>query len=802
MKLILFTFLVFASFNLEGQSYIDIAAQQNVNVYAQSFDGWAIGMSLYDFNQDGWDDLTYVMQNNEVKFFLNDNGNFVEIQSYVYSIGSMKHLLWVDYDNDDDLDIFTTYHDRGIRLYQNNGQFQFQDVTSLVGFTTEDMFSYGASFADYDKDGFLDVYIANYESLTYNPGIVHENLLYHNNGDGTFTNVTSLAGVGNGYQTSFCGVWIDLNNDSWLDLHVINDRFTTLNALYINNGDGTFTDQAAAWNLTMPLANPMSNSFSDFDNDNDYDLFVTNTSGATVQDDSYNLMVNNGNNQYTDLLNQYGIDSTHWAWGALWVDYNNDMYEDLLIATGELSPVPVPEFQSWFYKNNQGQSFSYWNDSILFNTKAKSFCPVKGDFNNDGFYDIAMQNDSPKNTFLLQNSGNSNNYLKIELETSVSNKQAIGAEVEVFIGGTKQMQTVLCGEGLCGQSSQYLIFGTNQATIVDSVVVTFPSGIVKVEQNIPVNQKITIYESTTYLIDVFPSDTLFICSYDTLVLGETGYFTYSWNNGSATELLSISEEGSYSFVALDSLGNSYLSDTVFVKIDSMVNFIAGPIQDYCGLGIGTIELFPIASSVLPFTINWSNGDIGLVCDSLNAGWYSYTYSDSLNCSYSADSILIENSSGHLTSIQVSPQMDNQFGFLNATTFGGVEPYVYFLNDEQIQLPQTDLVAGNYSLLVLDAAGCMDSIAFEISDQVIGLGIGEEFLPSSNVWYYNGLLNLKIGEYETDFVQLIDNLGRLIELKNVNYIDGIQVYNVILEPGVYHFISQVNGKLSQLIFVVQ
>ena len=802
MKLILFTFLVFASFNLEGQSYIDIAAQQNVNVYAQSFDGWAIGMSLYDFNQDGWDDLTYVMQNNEVKFFLNDNGNFVEIQSYVYSIGSMKHLLWVDYDNDDDLDIFTTYHDRGIRMYQNNGQFQFQDVTSLVGFTTEDMFSYGASFADYDKDGFLDVYIANYESLTYNPGIVHENLLYHNNGDGTFSNVTSLAGVGNGFQTSFCGVWIDLNNDSWLDLHVINDRFTTLNALYINNGDGTFTDQAAAWNLTMPLANPMSNSFSDFDNDNDYDLFVTNTSGATVQDDSYNFMVNNGNNQYTDLLNQYGIDSTHWAWGALWVDYNNDMYEDLLIATGELSPVPVPEFESWFYKNNQGQSFSYWNDSILFNTKAKSFCPVKGDFNNDGFYDIAMQNDSPKNTFLMQNSGNSNNYLKIELETSVSNKQAIGAEVEVFIGGTKQMQTVLCGEGLCGQSSQYLIFGANQATIVDSVVVTFPSGIVKVEQNIPVNQKITIYESTTFLIDVFPSDTLSICSYDTLVLGETGYFSYSWNNGSATDLLSISEEGSYSFVALDSLGNSYLSDSVVVQIDSMVNFIAGPIQDYCGLGIGTIELFPLTSSVLPYTINWSNGDVGLVSDSLNAGWYSYIYSDSLNCYYDADSILIENSSGHLTSIQVSPQMDNQFGFLNATTFGGVEPYDYYLNDEQIQLPQTDLVAGNYSLIVIDAAGCMDSLAFEILDQVIGLGIGEEYSPSFNAWYQDGYLKLYLGKSVTEFVQLFDNLGRSIELKNGNNIDGIQVYHVILEPGVYHLIIQVNGELNQLVFVVQ
>jgi len=803
MKSFLIVFFIGITQLLLSQTYTEIANQQNVNVYLQSIDKWAVGMSCYDFNQDGWDDLTYPMHNDSVKFFINNAGTFTEIPSFINSIGKMKQLLWVDYDNDHDLDIFITYHDKGIRMHQNNGAFQFTDVTASIGFTTQEMFSYGASFADYDKDGFLDVYVANYESSDYFPGTSpHENYLYHNNGDGTFSDVTATAGVGNGLQTTFCGVWIDLNNDSWLDLHVINDRYTTLNAMYINNGDGTFTDVAASWNLTMPLANPMSNSFSDFDNDNDYDLFVTNTSGATVQDDSYNFMVNNGNNQYTDLLNQYGIDSTHWAWGALWVDYDNDMYEDLLIATGELALLQVPEHESWFYKNNQGQSFTYWNDSILFNTKGKSFCPVKGDFNNDGFYDIAIQNDSPTNTFLMQNSGgNSNNYLKIQLITTISNVQAIGTEVEVYAGGIKQMQTVLCGEGLCGQSSQYLIFGVGQSTMIDSVVTTFPSGIVKVINAISVNQKITIPESTTYYVDVFPNDTIYLCTTDTLTIGELGYETYLWNTSQTTATISVVGNGEYSFVGTDTLENVYISDTVTTFLNQMVAFTPGITDDYCDLGLGSIELFPLNNPIVPYSITWSNGQVGLINENLIAESYSYFYHDSLGCDYYGDTLTLNNNIGHETSVLTTAQTDLDLGTLNAFTFGGEQPYAYFLDNELVNLPIDTLLAGTYEFTIVDALGCTDSISIEIMDQVIGLGIGVGQGADLNAWYTEGSLFVVTEGQDLESIYIIDNIGRIVPLGSEIEDDTKRSFNLYLSTGVYHVIFHtINGFHQQTLVV--
>lgn len=778
-------FLIIVPSIAKGQTYTNIANQQNVNVYLQTLDGWAVGMSFYDFNEDGWDDLSYPMHNDSVKFFINNNGVFSQIPSFINSIGNMKHLLWVDYDNDDDLDIFTTYHDYGIRMYQNNGAFEFTDVTSTIGLTLDAMFSYGAAFADYDKDGFLDLYISNYESLAFNPGVPHHNLLYHNNGDGTFTDVTMSAGVGNGFQTTFCGVWIDINNDSWLDLHVINDRFTTLNALYMNNGDGTFTDQAAAANLTMPLANPMSNSFSDFDNDNDYDLFVTNTSGATLQDDSYNFMVNQGNGQFVDLLNQYGIDSTHWGWGALWIDYNNDSYEDLYITTGELSPVPVPEFDSWFYKNNQGTSFSFWNDSINFSTSGKSFCPVKGDINNDGFYDMAVQNESPTNTFLMLNSGNDNNYIKLKLNATISNSQAIGAEVQVYTNGIKQMHTVVCGDGLCGQNSQYLIFGVGQATLIDSIKATFPSGVIDVKYDVSVNQLVEMNEAVTIFLDIFQDDTLYLCDYNSLQIGVNGYFSYDWNVGDTTPLVNVLSTGNYAFSALDSIGNIIISDTLTVVINPMVDFVPSIINDYCELGIASISLIPLSSYIVEYTINWSNGVEGVLNDSISVGWYSYTFSDSLQCSYTSDSLFIDNQLGHSTAILTQPQTDLQYGALDAYSFGGTPPYIYTLNNSLITLPIDSLSAGDYDLVISDMNGCLDSVEFEILDQRIGLGLTSYSPDKLNYWYSENSLFIQLVQPSELLNVQVSNLSGKVVFNDK--IDGnehqIQI-PLFLEPGKY------------------
>lgn len=159
------------------QTYSNVSSLQNIQT-ENTTNYWGIGMSFYDFNQDGWDDLSYVTQNDTVLFYKNNNGNFTKINLGIYSPGLMKTLLWVDFDNDDDLDLFATYFDLGIRMYQNDGAFNFTDVTAQIGLSMDPMQSYGASFGDYNNDGFLDLYVCNYESMTFNTGTPHTNQLY------------------------------------------------------------------------------------------------------------------------------------------------------------------------------------------------------------------------------------------------------------------------------------------------------------------------------------------------------------------------------------------------------------------------------------------------------------------------------------------------------------------------------------------------------------------------------------------------------------------------------------------------
>jgi hypothetical protein len=784
------------------QTYSNVSNQQNIQT-ENTTNFWGIGMSFYDFNQDGWDDLSYVTQNDTVLFYKNNNGNFTKINLGIYSPGLMKTLLWVDFDNDDDLDLFATYFDLGIRMYQNDGAFNFTDVTAQIGLSINPMQSYGASFGDYNNDGFLDLYVCNYESMTFNTGTPHTNILYFNNGDGTFSDVTIQSGTGNGYQYSFQGVWIDINKDHFLDMFVINDRIQTINALYINNGDGTFTDFAVEYGVTMPLESPMSNSFCDFDNDNDYDMFCSNFGYSQGFSQGYYLFENEADTFFVNNASNLGIQSIGAGWGSLWIDYDNDAYNDLYITTGAIFSTYQYDYTSWFYRNENGQGFTLINDSINQNTFAKSYTAVKGDINNDGFYDMAIQNEFPVNTYLFQNSTNQNNYIKLSLNASVSNSQCIGAEVKVYAGGIQQMQTQFCGEILCSQNSQYLIFGIGQNTLIDSIVTSFPSGIVNKLYDVSPNQTLQIVEvpnSNVVFSFNFP-DTLVLCQNDSVVLSYPGLFTYNWSDGSTADSLIVSQNGSYYLIGNTGNGINLFSDTVHVLIETNQSFLPIIENDYCNLGQGSIQLLPTQTTFLSNAISWSNNDSLYTISNLSQGWYSYYYADSLNCNTHMDSVYVDNTMGHSTSILTNPQTDLEFGSLNAFTFGGNPPYSYTISNQQIDLPIDTLTAGIYTLYIVDALGCTDSLSFEIIDQVIGLGIGEEYATTSNVWYTEGFLFVDIKGQDLDSIQIVDNIGRIIPLGNELKDDTKRSFNIHLSTGVYHVIFHTTNGFHQQTIVV-
>ena len=204
-------------------------------------------------------------------------------------------MLWVDYDNDLDYDLFVTTENMPEILYNNDGNFNCTDVTQFAGLYGLPAVSEGISFGDLNNDGFLDFFLCRYMEIGDTNDISHINLLFMNNGDGTFTDKTVATEIGNEIAPSFQGVWLDYNKDGWQDIYVINDKPFDANYLYKNNGDGTFTDMADSAGAGLMLNDPMSNTVGDFDNDSDLDIYMSNVGNLSTEG---KLLVNNNDGTF------------------------------------------------------------------------------------------------------------------------------------------------------------------------------------------------------------------------------------------------------------------------------------------------------------------------------------------------------------------------------------------------------------------------------------------------------------------------------------------------------------------------
>ena len=396
-KIIWILFFLIYSFGLKGQKLIDVIANHDINEHQNFTLSNVNGMSFFDFDEDGWDDLTYPMENDSILFYKNINGTLTQIDSYLFASGTIRQMLWVDYDNNGTLDLCISYENSEVKLYKNDGSFNFTDVSISAGIYPTVTTPYGFSFADPDQDSDLDLYICSYDPNN------SQNKYFENQGDGTFIDQTALFNLGNGAQSSFMGVWFDYNNDQELDLHVINDRVGGNDALY-KNENGVFNELADSLGVLNADQNPMTSSISDYNNDGFQDIFITDfgvdSTSSGLGPFRYKLFENQNGNSFIDKAAAKNLDPDVFGWGALWVDYNNDSYEDLYVATGNNFGVLIPTMPL-FYRNEQGTTFTQITDSIIGDALTFSFCPVKGDLNNDGFYDIAVLNkDTFPNIFL------------------------------------------------------------------------------------------------------------------------------------------------------------------------------------------------------------------------------------------------------------------------------------------------------------------------------------------------------------------------------------------------------------------
>lgn len=447
------------------------------------------GISFYDYNNDGWDDITLATENNEnLKIFKNtQDGFFIPDTALIpFNNFQQKQVLWVDFDNDGDNDLFITSTTNGNRLYRND-TVELVDVTASSGLPLDNLYTFGASWGDYNKDGLLDVFICNRDLSLQIP-----NYLFKNKGDGTFVNVSMTSGIGSGSHLSLCAAFFDYNNDGWQDIYVSNDKTQTVNLLYHNNGDGTFAEMGEVSGTNVAI-DAMSTTIGDYNNDGWFDIYVTNGPNGNV------LFKNNGDGTFTNMAEDSGTTFNSSAWSSVFLDAENDGDLDLYVSS-ESSGINPEYMPAAFYENLGNNTFTVLNNGSFNNDNRESYSNAIGDIDNDGYPEIVVSNSSNEDLFLWKNlTTTTNNWLKVKLQGVTSNRQGVGSRIEISVNGQEQYRYTLCGEGYLGQNSGSEFFGLSSNLVVDYVKVTWLSGIEDVLYDVPVNQTLNIVEGSNPL---------------------------------------------------------------------------------------------------------------------------------------------------------------------------------------------------------------------------------------------------------------------------------------------------------------
>ncbi len=502
------------------------------------------GLAFFDYDMDGWLDvyLTNGLRLNETfppgqaptshLFKNNRDGTFTDVtaKSGLGISGWQTGVCVGDYNNDGWDDLFCCFWGHNL-LFHNNGDGTFADVTKQAGLWEEfehlPRWGSGCTWLDYDRDGHLDLFVANYivfnKDTTPAPGQSAycqwkglpvmcgprglqggSNILYHNNGDGTFTNVSEKAGILKpGPRYSITAVSYDFDNDGWPDIYVAVDSEPSI--LYRNNHNGTFTDVAVmngcAYNEDGQEQAGMGVGVADYDCDGSLDLFKTNFS-----DDTPDLYHNNGDGTFTDVTFAagLGLNTQYVGWGCGFLDYDNDGWSDIMQINGHVYPevdkadlgVKFKEQRLLYHNLGNGKFKDVSAESgpgitELYSSRGAAF----GDYDNDGNIDVLIlnMNDPPS---LLHNQGeHRNNWITLKLVGTQCNRTAIGARVRVVSGKHAQMDEVHSGTSVMSQSDLRLHFGLGQASVIDLIEVKWPTtGKLEKFAHVEPNQFLTIKE--------------------------------------------------------------------------------------------------------------------------------------------------------------------------------------------------------------------------------------------------------------------------------------------------------------------
>ncbi|MDD9973330.1 MAG: CRTAC1 family protein [Candidatus Poribacteria bacterium] len=487
------------------------------------------GGVFFDYDTDGDVDLYFVDSGNvpsekqqasgNVLYRNEGDGRFTDVTE-ISGTGDTGYGMAAsagDIDNDGDPDLYVANF-RQDKLYRNNGDGTFTDITEAAGIDNT-LWSIGAVYLDFDVDGDLDIFIVNYlvyetsMPVTTYKGIVGyghprsyegtPDVLYRNNGDGTFTNISEMAGVTNPVEgRGMAAVAWDYDQDGLPDIYVAND--TNRNFLYHNNGDGTFTDESTfigvGYDERGVAEGSMGVDSADYDGDGWFDLIVANSEKATLYKNEEGLF-------FFDATADSGLEQPTLpfiGFSPLFLDYDNDGHVDMFCANG--NPQDVVELlvdhdtyaqRDQMFQNNGDGTYSDISEAAgdYFSKEFVGRAAATADYDNDGDMDIVIMNSNQHAVLLRNEGGNRKNWLGIKLVGTQNNRDGIGTKVTLTTEDMTQIREVKSGSSYASGSDTRLLFGLGESQHVKKVSIVWQSGTLQELEDISTNQILTIVES-------------------------------------------------------------------------------------------------------------------------------------------------------------------------------------------------------------------------------------------------------------------------------------------------------------------
>ncbi len=472
--------------------HAQVFSEKNIGAFTHLHENY--GNAVADYDQDGDLDIfivgykSFERNNPESWSRLFENKGLGRLQDVTTDAGLSDQYTddklsahkigasWGDYNGDGFPDLFMT-HANSFQLFENDGHGKFNDITEKSKLFPESASVYtSALWWDYDNDSDLDLYISNYEG---------NNILYTNQGNGTFENDSELTKLNDG-GAAWNTITYDVNHDGWLDLYVINDY--GLSRLFINEKGKSFTEQTERYGLRN-TGNGMGATIGDYNNDGHFDIYVTNIAQLLP-----NVLFTGDNSCiFYEQAQQMDIGQADWAWGTQFFDADHDMDEDLYVVNGFGDLV----YENRFFKNmltENGGSFIDWSVQSNTNGTANGMTSEVFDYDNDGDLDILVSNTNDK-PYLYENIGSRGNWIMINLEGTISNKSALGSKLRLSVDGT-HLYRYHYGASIMGQSIKPVHFGLSDNKHIDSLTIYWPNSDAETFYNLDVNQTVNIIENT------------------------------------------------------------------------------------------------------------------------------------------------------------------------------------------------------------------------------------------------------------------------------------------------------------------